>query len=609
MISKTKILVAATVAAGSALLPLAPASAQEPVHGIAMHGDPEYPAGFPHFAYVNPDAPKGGPVRYSAQGTFDSFNAFIIKGTTAAGIGLIYDTLLENSAEEPFTEYGYLARSIEVPEDRSFIRFNLDPAARWHDGEPVTPEDVVWTFETLVSQGAPLYRQYYANVTKVEKTGEHQVSFTFDGGNNLELPLILGQLIVLPQHYYENVPFDQTSLKPPLGSGPYKIKSFEAGRFVEYERVEDYWGADIPVNRGRNNFDTIRYDYYRDRDVMLEAFKSGEFDFFVENSSKRWATGYDIPQIADGRIIKEEIPNHSSSRMQGYAFNTRKDIFKDPRVREAIGYAFDFEWMNRNLFYGQYQRIDSYFSGSETFAARELPDEMELAILEPLRGQVPEQVFTEVYEPPVTDGSGSNRQGLRNGLRLLKEAGYELVDGVMTNKDTGNRLDFEYLYIDPSSERIAAPFAQALEKMGVKMTLRRVDTSQYIERMDNFDFDMSTAVWGQSLSPGNEQREFWGTAAADQNGSRNVVGIKDPAIDAIIEKIIAADSAEELAAACRALDRVLIWQYFTVPQFYNEVDRIARWAYLERPETVPLRGLDTSSWWYDEEKAGQIKGR
>ncbi|MCB1972342.1 MAG: ABC transporter substrate-binding protein, partial [Geminicoccaceae bacterium] len=318
-----------------------PVRAQDPLHGIAMHGDPEYPAGFSHFDYVNPDAPKAGHVRYSAQGTFDSFNPFIIKGTPSAGIGLIYDTLMTDGADEPFTEYGHIAESVELPDDRSHVRFNLRPEARWHDGEPLTVEDVIWTFNILRENGNPFYRQYYANVTKVEATGDRQVTFTFDGSNNRELPLILGQLMVLPRHYYDGVPFEETSLKPPLGSGPYKVKSFEAGRFIEYERVEDYWGTDLPVNRGRNNFDSIRYDYYRDRDVMLEAFKSGEFDFFAENSAKRWATGYDIPQIADGRIVREEIPDHSSSRMQGFVFNLRRPVFQDVRVREAIGYAFD----------------------------------------------------------------------------------------------------------------------------------------------------------------------------------------------------------------------------------------------------------------------------
>ncbi|MCB9945701.1 MAG: ABC transporter substrate-binding protein [Geminicoccaceae bacterium] len=609
MLDRRTVLFMGVAAASPVVFRSLPVRAQDPLHGIAMHGDPEYPAGFSHFDYVNPDAPKAGHVRYSAQGTFDSFNPFIIKGTPSAGIGLIYDTLMTDGADEPFTEYGHIAESVELPDDRSHVRFNLRPEARWHDGEPLTVEDVIWTFNILREKGNPFYRQYYANVTKVEATGDRQVTFTFDGSNNRELPLILGQLMVLPRHYYDGVPFEETSLKPPLGSGPYKVKSFEAGRFIEYERVEDYWGTDLPVNRGRNNFNSIRYDYYRDRDVMLEAFKSGEFDFFAENSAKRWATGYDIPQIADGRIVREEIPDHSSSRMQGFVFNLRRPVFQDVRVREAIGYAFDFEWMNKNLFYGQYKRINSYFSGSETFAARELPGAMELAILEPWRDRLPAEVFTKVFEPPATDGSGNNRRQLRDALNMLKEAGYELADGVMTHGGTGQKLEFEYLYYDPSSERIAAPYAQSLDKIGVKMTLRRVDTSQYVERLQNFDFDMTTSVWGQSLSPGNEQREFWGSEAADQPGSRNLIGIKDPVIDAIVNKVIEAGSAEELAAACRALDRVLTWQYFVVPQFYNDVDRIAYWAYLVRPETVPLRGLDLNCWWFDEEKAAQIKAR
>ena len=581
-------------------------ASNEAVHAIAMHGEPKYAADFTHLSYVNPNAPKGGKLRLSSTGTYDSFNGFIVKGTPAAGTGLIYDTLLHQSAEEAFTLYGHLAESLEVPDDRSWVKFNLRENAVWHDGMPITVADVIFSLETLTTKGQPFYRSYYGNAEKAEQTGDRQVTFIFKPGLNRELPLILGEMTILPKHYYETQKFDESSLNVPLGSGPYKISRFEAGRFVEYERVKDYWGEDLPTERGRNNFDYVRYDYFRDRGVSLEAFKSGDFDYFAENSSKRWATGYDIPQIKDGRIIKEEVPDASSSVMQGYVMNTRRKIFSDPRVRLAMSYAFDFEWMDENLFFGQYERCYSYFSGSDTFAADELPDDAELALLEPYRDQVPEEVFTTVFKPPVGDGSGSDRRMLRQGLRLLKEAGFELDGEVMTNKEAGVRLEFEYLYIQPTSERVATPFAQNLMKMGIKLNQRRVDTSQYVERMQNFDFDMATMVWGQSLSPGNEQRNYWSTEAAGQTGSRNFAGISDPVVDALIEQVIAAETREELAAACRAMDRVLLWGHYVVPQFFNRVDRIAYWSHIKRPENVPLRGLDVFSFWMDQDRAKEI---
>ncbi len=579
------------------LSPQISAETAQTQHGLSMYGDLRYDEDFAHFDHVNPDALKGGQLRQDAPGTFDSLNPYIIKGTPAAGLALIFDTLLVSSFDEPFSEYGLIAESIEVPEDRSFVRFNLDPKARFHDGEPIKVEDVIFSFNILRDEGSPLYRYYYANVSEIEKTGERQVTFSFDEGTNRELPLILGQLPVLPKHYYDEHPFNESTLTPPLGSGPYTIGEFEAGKFIEFDRVEDYWAADHPVNIGRYNFDTIRYDYFRDRDQAQQNFLAGELDIFRENSSKRWATGYDVPAVEEGRIILEELPDGGSSVMQGYAFNTRRDIFKDPRVREAIALAFDFEWMNENLFFGQYERANSYFSGSDVFASRALPDEMELQILEPLRGQIPEEVFTTVFEPSKTDGSGNDRENLRQAFQLLSEAGYALENGVMTHQETGQPLEFEYIYTQPASERIANAFRDRLETLGIVMNLRRVDTAQYVRRLDEFDFDMTTGLWGQSLSPGNEQREFWGSAAADRPGSRNLVGIKDPAIDSIIETIIAAESREELEASARALDRVLLWNHFVVPQFYNYVDRIARWNYIRHPEEMPLRGLDLLSWW------------
>jgi ABC-type oligopeptide transport system substrate-binding subunit len=415
---------AATLAAASwlAVAPAhgQPAGAPPPQHGIAMHGDLRYPAGFPHFGYVNPAAPKGGRLRlHVAETTFDSFNPFIVKGNAAAGVGALYDTLMVAAADEPFSQYGLLAETVQTPADRSWVLFTLRSEARWHDGKPVTPEDVIWTFQTLLEKGQPFYRFYYGNVDQVEKRGERGVYFHFKPGTNRELPLILGQLPVLPKHWWADREFDAASLEPPLGSGPYRIGRFEAGRFVEYERAPDYWGKDLAVSRGRDNFDVQRYEYFRDATVALEAFKSDQYDFRAENSAKEWATGYDVPAVRQGRIVKEEVPYGLPAGMQGFAMNLRRAVFQDPRVRQALAYAFDFEWSNQALFYGQYARTRSYFENSE-LAAHGLPGPDELALLEPFRGQVPEEVFTSEYQPPRTDGSGNNRENLRRAAEAAE---------------------------------------------------------------------------------------------------------------------------------------------------------------------------------------------
>lgn len=580
--------------------------AVEPVHGIAMHGDLKYGPDFEHFAYVNPDAPKGGTLSLSASGSFDSFNPFILKGTPAAGTGSLFETLMTASLDEPFSRYPLLAKSVETPEDRSWVIFSLDPTARWHDGEPVTPEDVIFSFESLTTKGHPKYRAYYESVEGVEKLDDTRVKFIFDGKTNRELPLIMSELPILPKHHYESVPFDKTSLKPPLGSGPYKVKSFEAGRSVVYERVEDYWGADLPANRGHHNFDQLRYEYYRDREVAFEAFKAGEFDLWSENSAKRWATGFKGPQFESGRIIAEKLAITPPARMQGFVFNTRRDKFKDRRVREAIGYAFDFEWANKNLMYGQYERISSYFHGDSSLASSGLPEGEELALLEPFRDQLPPEVFTKVYEVPKTDGSGNNRQNLRTALGLLKEAGWVVEGGQLTNQANGEKMVFELLFYDPSSERLAAPFVKNLKKLGIRASIRIVDPAQYQNRMDGFDFDMTTDLWAQSDSPGNEQRDYWGSETADRPGSRNSVGIKDPVVDALIDKIIQASTREALEIASRALDRVLLWGFYEVPHFTDNGYRTAYWNKFGIPEILPEKSPDFFAWWIDEAKLAAL---
>ena len=575
-------------------------------HGVAMHGDPAYPADFTHFSYVDPAAPKGGTLVMAAIGSFDSTNPFIIRGEPVAGIGLVYDTLTTQSNDEPFTEYGLLAAKIDMPEDRSWVAFELRPEARWQDGTPVTVDDVIFSFDILKTKGTPFYRAYYANVASVVQDGEWRVKFLFDGTDNRELPLILGQLPVLPKHYWEGRDFERSTLDSPLGSGPYRIRSIDPGRGVVYERVADYWGAGIPVNKGRFNFDQIRYEYYRDPNVALEAFKAGRFDLRVESSSRFWATGYDGPALQRGLITKLEIPTAGSGGMQGFVFNTRRDKFKDPRVRRALDYAFDFEWTNKTLFYGAYTRTASYFANTE-LASSGLPGPDELKLLEPYRDRLPHEVFDETYQPPVTDGSGNNRDNLRQAVALLKEAGYEIKGGKLVNAATGEPFGFEIL-LDSGGlfERIVGPFAKGLERLGIAVTMRTADDAQYQKRLDTFDFDMVVATFGQSQSPGNEQRDFWGSAAADQEGSRNLIGIKDPIVDELIGEIITAHSREDLIAACRALDRVLLWNHFVIPQWHNRVTRIAFWDKLDHPAQWPRYGVDLFAWWVNQGEAAKI---
>jgi microcin C transport system substrate-binding protein len=576
-----------------------------------MHGDLAYPTHFTHFKYANPDAPKGGVLRHAAIGTFDSFNPFIVKGNPAAGFSylgqsLIYDSLTVASLDEPFSQYGLLAETIETPSDRSWIAFTLRKEARWHDGRPISVDDVLWTFNALVEKGSPLYGLYYGGVERVEKAGERRVKFTFKPGDNRELPLIIGQLPVLPKHYWESRAFDETTLDPPLGSGAYEIESFEAGRFVRYKRRADYWAANLSVNRGQHNFDSIRYDYYRDMDVAVEALKADAYDFRVENISKKWATAYDVPDVREGRLRKELIPHERNQGAQGFAFNLRREKFRDRRVREALSYAFDFEWSNRSLFYDQYTRTRSYFENSE-LAARGLPSPAERAILEPMRGRIPDEVFTQEYQPPKTDGSGKIRSNLKVATKLLAEAGWKIKDGKLANVESGMPMEFEILLVSPSFERVALPFKKNLERLGIDVTVRTVDTSQYRRRIDTFDFDMVTTAIGQSDSPGNEQRDFWLSETANREGGRNLMGIQNSAIDELIELVIAAPNREDLVTRVHALDRVLQWGFYLIPHWYITADRLIYWDRFGKPDISPSRGVAIGTWWYDVEKSSRLE--
>jgi len=577
-----------------------------PAHAIAMHGSPKYGPEFQHFNYVNPNAPKGGDVRLHFIGTFDTLNAFTLKGIPAIGLSGLYDTLLAGSIDEAFSEYGLLAESVEMPEDRSWAAFTIRKEARWHDGKPVTVDDVIFSLQTLKTKGHPVYRVYYAAVVGVEKVADRKVRFIFSGGKNRELPLIVGQLPILPAHYWANRDFEKTSLEPPLGSGPYKIKDFEPGRTITYARVPDYWGQDLPVNRGRYNFGMMRYDYYRDSTVALQAFKAGAYDFREENSSKDWATAYAIPAVQDGRIRKEEIPNEQPTGMQAFVYNTRRAFFQDRRVREALGYAFDFEWTNKNLFYGQYSRTKSYFSNSE-LASRGLPGPEEVGILEPFRDKIPKEVFTTEFRLPVTDGKGNIRSNLLLAMKLLIESGWVFKDQKLVDPNTNEPFEFEILLQQPTWERIALPFAKNLERLGIDARVRTVDAAQYEKRVEAFDFDMIVDVFSQSLSPGNEQRDFWGSAAADQPGSRNTIGIRDPAVDALIDLVIAAPDRESLVNRTHALDRVLLWGHYVIPQWHIPYFRVAYWNKFGRPAVVPKYALGFDAWWVDAQKESALR--
>ncbi|WP_210396290.1 extracellular solute-binding protein [Motiliproteus sediminis] len=585
-----------TLALLFALLAL-PASAADltGAHGIAMHGSPKYGPDFQHFDYVNPDAPKGGLVRQWSLGTFDSFNPFIIKGTPADDIGLIYDSLMVKSLDEPFTQYGLLAKSVDMPDNRRWIRFHLREEARFSDGEPVRADDVIYTFKLLREQGNPFYRAYYADIEAIEAIDPLTVEFRFRDSENRELPLIVGEVAVLPKHYWEGRDFSAPGLDIPVGSGPYLIDSFDPGRSVTLRRNPDYWGENLPVMRGRHNYGAIRYDYYRDSTVSLEAFKAGEYDFRQETSSKNWATSYQGPQFDSGRIKTEQVKHSNPTGMQAFIFNLRRDKFSDPRVRQALAYAFDFEWTNTNIFYGAYTRTHSYFSNSE-MAADELPTPAELEILQPVRDQVPPEVFSSVYRAPSTDGSGNNRTQLRNAMRLLKQAGWEINNGKLSNAD-GQTLDFELLLVQKEFERVVAPMIRNLKRLGIDMSIRIVDVSQYINRLRSFDFDMVVYGYGQSNSPGNEQRDFWHSEMADLSGSRNLMGIKNPAVDYLIEQIIASPDREQLVLRTRALDRVLQWNHYLIPQFHIDSYRLAYWDKFEMPAQRPPYGLGFDTWW------------
>ena len=587
-------------------------------HGLSLFDTVKYPTGFTNFDYVNPSAPQGGTVRQIAFGTFDNFNTVIagVKGNIASGIELFTETLMTPALDEVSTEYGLLAESVSHPDDHSSVAYRLNAKARWHDGKPVTVDDVIFSFDAL-KKNNPFYGAYYRHVVKVEASGEREVTFSFDGPGNRELPHIVGQLPVLAKHWWEGADksgkkrdVTQTTLEPPLGSGPYRLKDFAPGRSLVYEKVADYWGKDLNVIIGTRNFQQIRFEYFRDSTVALEAFKGDQVDWRTENSAKNWATSYDFPAVRDKRVLLEEFPIRSSGIMQAFAFNIRRDKFKDPRVRRAFNFVFDFEEMNKQVFFGQYKRISSYFEGTE-LASSGLPEGKELAILETVRDKVPADLFTKPYTNPVGGNQQANRNNLREALSLLRDAGYEIRNTKLVNAKTGEPFSFEFLVDDPATERFVLFYKPSLERVGMTVNVRVVDAAQYENRLRQWDFDVIIASWGESLSPGNEQRDFWSSQAADVAGSRNLIGIKNPAIDQLIDRVIFTKDRDDLIAATKALDRVLLWNFYLVPQWTYGKQRTARWDRFGHPETMPKYGAAAfpSIWWWDKDKAAKVPQR
>jgi microcin C transport system substrate-binding protein len=601
---------------GMGLAMAAAPAAAEPSHGLSIFGDLKYNAGFKHFDYVNPDAPKGGRLSMvgpAAIRSFDSFNGFLLKGDPAQGLSLLYDTLLESSGDEPSSAYGLLAQSVDLAADGRSVTFKIRPEARFSDGKPVTAEDVVFTLDILKSKGHPTYRITLRDVVKAEAIDTQTVRFTFTGDLVRDLPFTVGALSILPKHYYASQPFDETTLKIPVGSGPYTIANYKQGQQVTYARRKDYWAKDLNINRGRYNFDEVRFEYYLDRTAELESLKGGGIDLREEFTSKDWVTAYDVPAVRDGRLIKLTMPDETPSGAQGYFFNTRREKFKDARVRKALGLAFDFEWTNKNFFYNLYTRTESYFENSD-MKAQGKPSAEELALLEPYRAKVAPEVFGDAIKPPVSDGSGSDRKLLREAQKLLIAAGWKIDTSrrgpAVLRNAKGETLDIEFLNSGPTMERILGPYVKNLALIGVRATIRTVDSAQYQRRVKSWDYDVIATRFTMGLTPGVELFNFWGSQSANSEGSSNHSGIKDPVIDALIEKVIAAKSRKQLVSATRAIDRVLRAGYYWVPHWYKAAHNMVYWDKFGRPKVKPkyTRGV-IDTWWYDEARAARLKSR
>ena len=575
------------------------------MHGIAMHGSPIHSDEETYLPYVNPDAPKGGALRLGAYGSFDNLNRIAFKGRRAAGLGYLNDTLMRRVWDEAFTLYGLIAEYVEMPEDRSSITFYINPEAKFHDGSPITREDVLFSLKTFQTKGTPNQKKTYGKVIKTELIEDNGLKMIFVNNEDKELPLIIaGFLPIVSKKYYSNLDVTKTFLNIPLGSGPYSIEELEPGRQIIYKRVKDYWAKDLFVNKGQYNFDTLIYDYYKDSTVLLEAFKVGDYDYRREYNAKRWQTNYDFEATKTNDVILKEIKNDRPTGMNALVMNSRKSIFKNPRVRLALSYAYDHEWINKALYNNAYTRTDSYFDNSP-LASSGLPSEEELLLLNPFKRQLPEEIFTSMFKPPTSDGSGMPRKNLRIAKKILEEEGWFIQEGKLMKN--GEEFSFEFLIVSPSVEKIALAFQKTLEVLGINMSIRTVDTSQYQARMLNYDFDMIKASWNVSLSPGNEQQFYWGSEVGKKDGSKNYAGVDSPVVDNLIEKLIGAKTREELTSAVHALDRVLLWGHYVIPLYHSNTDRIAYWNFLEYPDTIPLYGIVIESWWYNLDKALKLK--
>ncbi len=569
------------------------------VHGLAIMGDLKYKADFKNFEYVNPDAPKGGTLRLEAFGVFDSLNPFVIKGQPASGIVLyVYAGLLHPAGDEPSSSYGYVAESVEMDPDHNWVIFNLRKEATFHDGSSIKADDVIYSFNILRKEGVPLYQNYYKDVQKVEKLDDYRVKFTFATATNRELAAILGQFPIFSKTYMEKKNFNKTGLDMPLGSGPYKVKSYKIGRSITYERVKGWWGENLPINKGRYNFDELIYDYYRDTEVAFEAFKSHAFDVRLENSVKNWATSYDFPAFKKGEVVKETLLDQNPEPMQGLFYNTRRPVFQDIKVREALGYAFDFEWANAHLFYNLYERAYSFFNKSD-LACSGIPEGEELALLMPFKDQLPADLFTQPFKAPTTTAPSGVRKNLEKAKDLLKAAGWKIQDNRLIHATTGKPFTFEILLIQPTMERVLQGFVNNLKRIGIEARLRVVDSAQYMQRLDTHDYDAVMMTISQSLTPGNEQREFWSSASADVSGGYNFAGIKNSVIDQLIEKLINSSDRTQMLARTHALDRVLLWHHYVLPGWYRVGTNVAYWKPLQRPKSEVLSGLDLMTWWWD----------
>lgn len=587
------------------LVTFSTATLAQKMHGLAMHGLPKYKDDFTHLDYVNPNAPKGGMLRYGVYGSFDNLNRVAFKGRKAAGLGYVNDTLMRRVWDEAFTLYGLIAEFAEMPEDRSYVIFYLNQNARFHDGSPITREDVIFSLETFQTKGTPNQKKTYGKVIKTELVGNNGLKMIFVNNEDKELPLVIaGFLPIISKSYYVDLDVTKSFLSIPIGSGPYQIVEVDAGRRIVYSRVKDYWAKDLPVNKGQYNFETLTYDYYKDSNVLLEAFKVGEYDYRREYNAKRWITGYEFSALERGDVILTEMKNDRPAGMNALVMNSRKNIFQNRRIRQALSYAYDFEWINRVMYNNAYTRTNSYFENSP-LASTGLPSKKELELLNSWEDKLPKEIFTKTYKAPITDGSGLSRENLKIAKTILEEEGWAIKNGKLM-KD-GEEFIFEFLIVSPSLEKLALAFQKNLKKLGIAMTIRTVDSSQYSARLLNYDFDMISNTWRVSLSPGNEQQFYWGSEVGKNDGSKNYAGIDNPVVDFLIEKLIGAKSREELTAAVHAIDRVLLWGHYVIPMHHSGIDRIGYWDFLEFPEKIPLYGIVIESWWANQEKAKLLK--